>query len=130
MAYATQLLEMHVWPTMLVMFDGPENGHFHDDNEPRHRSALAKRKCDDLDISRMEWPPNSPDLNAIEKMWQLLKCRICRGPDRPHIMSELRVAIEQACTEIAIWRSYVDNLHALTAVRAYRGYPTKYCFPD
>jgi len=38
----------------------------------------------------MEWPPNSPDLNPIENMWNLLKQRLFHDYDAPPKgMSEL-----------------------------------------
>ena len=50
----TQLLEEHVYPTMLVMFDGVENGIFQDDNAPPHRSRTAQAKVEAMGIdSRM-----------------------------------------------------------------------------
>ena len=29
-----------------------------------------------MDILRLDWPPYSPDLNPIEKIWHVLKTRL------------------------------------------------------
>ena len=45
-----QLLDEHVYPTMLVMFDGVENGILQCDNDPPHRSRTAHATVEALGI--------------------------------------------------------------------------------
>ncbi len=46
---------------------GLENYTFQQDNDPKHTSRLAKNYFEDKSIDLLPWPPQSPDLNPIEK---------------------------------------------------------------
>ena len=49
---------------------------FQKDNVPCHTSKETKKFFEAQDIQIFDWPPNSPNLNPIEKFWALLKRRI------------------------------------------------------
>ena len=51
----------------------PEHWVFQDDNDPKHRSRLAKQWLRDHNIRTLGWPSNSPDVNPIENVWAPLK---------------------------------------------------------
>ena len=48
------------------------------DNAPCHCSKKVKEYFRINDIQKIDWHPNSPDLNIIENIWRLLKLRINR----------------------------------------------------
>ena len=48
------------------------------DNDPKHTSRAAKNLYENEDISILDWPSNSPDLNPIENAWGLLKHNVER----------------------------------------------------
>lgn len=59
----------------------PANWIFQDDNDPKHRSRLAKQWLRDHNIKCLGWPSNSPDANPIENVWSPLKdCVAAREP--------------------------------------------------
>ena len=41
---------------------------FQEDNDPKHTSKVVKGFMQDRDISRMDWPACSPDMNPIENI--------------------------------------------------------------
>ena len=48
---------------------------FMQDNAPCHSSKLCRQYFREKQLSVMEWPPYSPDLNPIENLWSDFKTR-------------------------------------------------------
>ncbi|KFM73360.1 Transposable element Tc1 transposase, partial [Stegodyphus mimosarum] len=70
---------------------------FMDDNARPHRANLVDEFLESEDIKRIPWPPNSPDLNPIENLWDYLGRAIARihPPPRddgapPHIARRVK----------------------------------------
>ena len=59
-----------------------------EDNASIHTSKATKEAEEALGIPKIWWPANSPDLNPIENVWQILKYRL--GKRFPKTDSEVR----------------------------------------
>ncbi|GFX01475.1 DDE_3 domain-containing protein [Trichonephila clavipes] len=64
-----------------------------DDNTRPHRANIVDECLQSEDITRMDWPAYSPDLNPIEHVWDMLDRRIAARQPSPTCLPELRRAL-------------------------------------
>ncbi len=74
-----------------------DNFIFQSDNDPKHTSRLAKNWFTENEVEQIEWPPQSPDLNIIESLWDELDRSIPQS-DRKSI----------ACFKKALFKSWEE----------------------
>ncbi|GFX33855.1 DDE_3 domain-containing protein [Trichonephila clavipes] len=81
---------------------------FMDDNARPHRTNVVDECLQSLDITHMDWPAYSPDLNPIEHVWDMLGRRIAARQPPPTCLPELRRALlDEWCN---IPQDQIDNL--------------------
>ncbi|GFX01101.1 transposable element Tcb2 transposase [Trichonephila clavipes] len=66
---------------------------FMKDNARPHRTNIVDECLQSEDITRMDWPAYSPDLNPIEHVWDMLGRRIAARQPPPTCIPELRRAL-------------------------------------
>lgn len=100
---------------------------FQQDNDPKHTSKLIKEWFLEKNIALVEWPSQSPDLNPIEHLWEIL--------DRQIRVKKIKNKIELMETIRSEWNKIpLDTLQKLVdsmpkrcqAVLDANGYATKY----
>ncbi|GFX03876.1 DDE_3 domain-containing protein [Trichonephila clavipes] len=91
--YRDVILEQHV-----RLFRGAMDAEFlfMDDNARPHRANIVDECLQSEDITRMDWPAYSPDLNPLEHVWDMLGKRIAAHQSPPTCVLELRRALLDA----------------------------------
>ena len=124
--HVEEVLNEHADPFLVNM---GANSIFTHDNAQPHTARLVNMYIQDVDITCMEWPARSPDLNPIELAWgKLGRCVRQRSP-APVTLHELRNALVEEWANID--QNRMKNLiysmpHRLNEVIRARGGNTKY----
>ncbi|GFV51274.1 transposable element Tcb1 transposase [Trichonephila clavipes] len=88
--YRDVILEQHA-----CLFRGVMGAEFlfMDDNARPQRANIVDEYLKSEDITRMDWPAYSPNLNPIEHVWDMLGRRIAASQASPTCLPELRRAL-------------------------------------
>ena len=100
-----------------------------EDGAPAHSCNLAKAARANLGIQTLTHPPNSPDLNPIERVWYILKTRVADIPDSRENVDKLWAAAKQVWDELTveeIWHVAGTMEMRVAAVKAAKGYHTPF----
>ncbi|GBC05935.1 hypothetical protein RclHR1_06510002 [Rhizophagus clarus] len=70
------------------------------DNDPKHTANLTKQWFNDNGIELLDWPPQSPDLNSIEHLWNEIDRRLRKLENQVHNQDQLWDAIQKIWIEM------------------------------
>jgi DDE superfamily endonuclease/Transposase len=122
------LLDNYLLPYMDTLDD--ENDYiFQEDNAPIHTARLAKSWKEENGIDCIPWPAQSPDLNPIEHLWDVLERKVRAHRPLPKNKEELWQILQEEWLNIDdhIYQNLVDSMpRRITAVINSNGNPTKY----
>ncbi len=119
----------HVHPFMITVNPSSDD-YFQQDNAPCHKAQIISDWFlgHDNEFTLLKWPPQSPDLNPIEHLWDVVEREI-------HIMDVQLKNLQQMCDAImTIWTKISEecfqhlllNLWRIKAVLKAKGGPTRY----
>jgi transposase len=97
------------------------------DNDPKHTSRVSKEWFVQKRVRLLQWPPQSPDLNPIETLWNDVQSAIKMR--KPRNLSELETVVKGAWSEITVQRccNLIDSMpRRLAEVFKNNGYSTSY----
>ena len=85
--YVKHVARPILWPECQRQLQQNPNFVLMEDNAPAHDSDYTNCEREKEGISKIDWPPNSPDFNPIEHIWTLMKKRILRRRGKEKITS-------------------------------------------
>ena len=84
-------------------------GHIYmQDNAPPHSARSTIKEKAARGIHPILWPPNSPDLNLIETLWNYIKEELHNRSPRISKLEDLRQAVKEIWEAIPAWK--IDEL--------------------
>ena len=103
-----EILGDNLWPVIARHFT-EHDCLFQDDNAPIHRVQDVKNYKEENNITSLEWPAQSQDLNIIENVWLKLKIRLQQRVEVLNTAEELSTAILDIWENISV--DYIQGLY-------------------
>lgn len=114
--FVENILEKTLLPFIKSVY--PDGHRFQQDNDPKHRSKLAKSFMIDNGIQWWDcWPSESPDINPIEMVWNMLKRRLAKKTLKTK--DDLQTALQEFWTRdltIEYCNRFIDHLYKVVPV--------------
>ena len=102
---------------------------FQDDNAPVHRAKIVKQWMQNNSVKNIPWPAQSPDLNPIEHLWDVLERKVRKHDPHPKNLTELMIILKEEWNKIEpeVLTNLVESMpRRVQAVIDSHGNPTKY----
>ncbi len=120
----------HVHLFMTIVYPS-SNDYFQQDNTPCHTAQITSDWFleHDNEFSLLKWPPQSPDLNPIEHLWDVVEREIRIMDVQPTNLQQLRDDIMSIWTKISeeCFQHLVESMpRRIKAVLKVKGGPTRY----
>ncbi len=120
----------HVHPFMTTVYPS-SNAYFQQDNAACHKDQIISDWFleHDNEFTLPKWPPQSPDLNPIEHLWDVVEREILIMDVQPTNLQQLRYAIMSIWTNISeeCFQHFVESkLRRIKAVLEAKRGPTRY----
>jgi len=94
--YFVEILRTHLIPNARKQFR--RRWKLQMDNDPKHKSRVAKQFMSIEVPEVIDWPSNSPDVNPIENLWSIIKHRVEKR--KPTNLEELNKFLHQEWNNI------------------------------
>ncbi|GBL76073.1 Transposable element Tc3 transposase [Araneus ventricosus] len=89
-----ETLENHLMPFSENI--GGRNWEYQHDNAPTHTSSARKNYLNSKNVTVLEWPPMSPDLNPIENVWGFMSRKVYENGGQFYSLNALKTSIGSA----------------------------------
>ena len=123
-----KILSKNLFKSAEMCFDGDDTEWiFQQDNDPKHTARDTDHWLEQKGVNRMEWPPQSPDLNPIENLWSILDHNLKNR--KVNTEEELYNALLDGWNNLSddIITNLINTMHRrCEAVIKVKGHKTKY----
>jgi len=71
-----------------------------EDNAPWHTAKIITKYLANKKVKRINWPPQSPDLNPIKNLWKYIKDIISKRRHKVKNATDIRQALREVWPQI------------------------------